>query len=72
MASDTPKPRMNIRRFDDFAEWNRLTGLKKRVDAEDAQAYGLAVAKIVAARKFSRTRSAKVALSLAKTRARPP
>jgi hypothetical protein len=44
---------MNIRRFDVFAEWNRLTGLKKNLDEDDAEAYGIAVAKVVAARKFT-------------------
>jgi len=53
MADDTLRPRTNIRRFDVFAEWNRLTGRKKRLPEGDAQAYGIAVAKIVAARKFA-------------------
>lgn len=52
MAEDTTRPAANIRRFDVFAEWSRLTGLAKRLDEDDARAYGLAVAKIVAARKF--------------------
>jgi len=52
MAEDAPKPAAGIRRFDVFAEWSRLTGLKKHLDEDDARAYGLAVAKIVAARKF--------------------
>jgi hypothetical protein len=47
-------PKQEIRRFDIFAEWNRLKGrTKAKLSAADAQAYGLAVAKIVAARKFS-------------------
>ena len=53
MADEGLKPAANIRRFDVFAEWSRLTGLKKRLTEGDARAYGLAVAKVVAARKFS-------------------
>jgi hypothetical protein len=46
-------PRLQIRRFDIFAEWNRLKALKRnKLKAADARAYGLAVAKVVAARKF--------------------
>lgn len=48
------KPRLPIRRFDIFAEWNRLRGKEKlRLDDSDARAFGVAVATIVAARKFS-------------------
>jgi hypothetical protein len=44
-------PRLQIRRFDIFAEWNRLKGrTRHKLKAADARAYGLAVAKIVAAR----------------------
>ncbi|WP_456455684.1 hypothetical protein [Thermovibrio sp.] len=47
------KPRAPIRRFDVFAEWNRIKALKEYGFSEDdAKAYGLAVAKVVAARKF--------------------
>ncbi len=47
-------PQREIRRFDIFAEWNRLKGRSKaKLSEADARAYGLAVAKIVAARKFS-------------------
>jgi len=47
------KPRAPIRRFDVFAEWNRIRALKEYGFSEDdAKAYGLAVAKVVAARKF--------------------
>jgi hypothetical protein len=45
-------PEAEIRRFDVFAEWNRL---KAQADlhlaAADAKAYGLAVAKVVAGRR---------------------
>ncbi|WP_456436532.1 hypothetical protein [Thermovibrio ammonificans] len=47
------KPLAPIRRFDVFAEWNRFKALKELGFTEDdAKAYGLAVAKVVAARKF--------------------
>jgi len=47
------KPKAPIRRFDVFAEWNRLKGKREfNFSDEDAKAYGLAVAKVVAARKF--------------------
>lgn len=46
-------PQQNIRRFDVFAEWSRLTGLeKKRLPPEEAARYGYAVARVVAARKL--------------------
>jgi hypothetical protein len=51
MPTDTP--RANIRRFDVFAEWSRLTAReRKHMNASDAKAYGFAVAKVVAARKL--------------------
>jgi hypothetical protein len=44
-------PRLQIRRFDIFAEWNRLKArTKHRMDEADARTYGLAVAKVVASR----------------------
>jgi hypothetical protein len=46
-------PRLQIRRFDIFAEWNRLKGrTRHKMKEADARAYGLAVAKVVAARKL--------------------
>lgn len=41
-------PRLPIRRFDVFAEYNRLEALKKGLDAAHAKGYGLWVAKVVA------------------------
>ena len=44
-----PAPQSEIRRFDVFAEWNRLKARHShRLPETDAQAYGLAVAKVVA------------------------
>ncbi len=47
------KPQAPIRRYDVFAEWNRIKAEKEFGFPEnEAKAYGLAVAKVVAARKF--------------------
>ncbi len=54
MPEETHTPYANIRRFDIFAEWSRLTAKEKHhLTDEAARAYGIAVAKIVAARKFA-------------------
>ena len=42
------KPRLPVRRFDVFAEYNRLRALKKGLDDAHAKGYGLWVAKVVA------------------------
>jgi hypothetical protein len=53
MTETAQVPRLQIRRFDIFAEWNRLKARERHHMSEaDARAYGLAVAKVVAARKF--------------------
>lgn len=49
------KPKALIRRFDVFAEYNRLRGIKEdHLTAAKAKGYGLWVAKVVAAQKFGR------------------
>jgi hypothetical protein len=49
------KPRAPIRRFDVFAEYNRLKAMKEEdLPANKAKGYGLWVAKVVAAQKFGR------------------
>src|SRR5581483_9409490 len=48
------KPRAPIRRFDIFAEYNRLKGRKEGMPAGRAKGYGLWLAKVVAAQKFGR------------------
>jgi hypothetical protein len=49
MASETvPHPKQPIRRFDVFAEYQRLKGLQKGLDEPHAKGYGLWVAKVVA------------------------
>jgi hypothetical protein len=51
MPETTRAPRLPIRRFDIFAEWNRLKArTRHQMEEANAQAYGLAVAKVVAAR----------------------
>jgi hypothetical protein len=53
MASETdsetaPHPKQPIRRFDVFAEYQRLKGLQQGLDESHAKGYGLWVAKVVA------------------------
>ena len=51
------KPNRPIRRFDVFAEYQRLKALEKDNQPPDvAKGYGIWLAKLVAARKFSKTR----------------
>ncbi len=49
------KPRAPIRRFDVFAEYNRLKAIQEEgLTKSKAKGYGLWVAKVVAAQKFGR------------------
>ncbi len=49
------KPRAPIRRFDVFAEYNRLKAIDQEgLNKSKAKGYGLWVAKVVAAQKFGR------------------
>jgi hypothetical protein len=49
------KPHASIRRFDVFAEYSRLKGLREEdMSASKAKGYGLWLAKVVAAKKFGR------------------
>jgi hypothetical protein len=53
MTEKALAPRATIRRFDIFAEWNRLKARNRHHMGEpEARAYGLAVAKVVASRKL--------------------
>ena len=45
-------PRLPIRRFDVFAEYNRRKALADGIPADEAAGYGLWVAKVVASRRF--------------------
>ncbi len=50
-----PKPKAPIRRFDVFAEYNRIKAVKEdQLPLAKAKGYGLWVAKVVAAQKFGR------------------
>ena len=50
---DTLHPEKAIRRFDVFAEYTRLERLDKDYSEDEAKGYGIWLAKVVAARKFS-------------------
>jgi hypothetical protein len=45
-------PRMPVRRFDVFAEYNRQQAIKDGMLEDEAEGYGLWVAKVVAARRY--------------------
>jgi hypothetical protein len=51
------RPKKPIRRFDVFAEYQRLEAMKEGMPPEVAKGRGLWLAKVVAARKFRRTRA---------------
>jgi hypothetical protein len=56
MPEKQEAPQMQIRRFDIFAEWNRLKARTRlKMTEANARAYGLAVAKVVASRKLHGT-----------------
>lgn len=48
------KPKAAVRRFDVFAEYNRLKAMKDGMKSGRAKGYGLWLAKVVAAKKFGR------------------
>lgn len=50
----TVKPLAPIRRFDVFAEFNRLKAIEEGMSPAQAKGYGLWLAKVVAAQKFGR------------------
>ena len=54
----TPAPKERIRRFDVFAEYTRQERRDKGVPEDEAKGYGIWLAKVVAARRFSRQPSA--------------
>ncbi len=57
------KPQKPIRRFDVFAEYNRLEALRGGRSPRAAKAYAIWLAKVVAARKFARSAEARQALT---------
>jgi hypothetical protein len=58
MAETQTKPKAAVRRFDIFAEYNRLKALKEGQPAGQAKGYGLWLAKLVAARRSGRKEAA--------------
>jgi hypothetical protein len=51
------KPRQAVRRFDVFAEYQRVKAVEKeKMPADVAKGYGIWLAKLVAARKFAKQR----------------
>jgi hypothetical protein len=46
------KPRAPVRRFDVFAEFNRLKAIEDGMQPDEAEGHGLWVAKVVASRSF--------------------
>jgi hypothetical protein len=52
-----PKPQATIRRFDIFAEYNRNKAMGDGLPADQAKGYGLWLAKIVAARRFAKSKT---------------
>lgn len=54
-AEGGPAPRSDVRRFDVFAEYNRIENERKGMSAARAKGHALWVAKVVAARRFGRS-----------------
>jgi hypothetical protein len=50
--TEQPRPRLPIRRFDVFAEYNKLKWLSEGHSLDEAKGYGLWLAKVVASRRF--------------------
>jgi hypothetical protein len=50
--SEGPRPRQPIRRFDVFAEYNKLKWLAEGQPLADAKGYSLWLAKVVASHRF--------------------
>ena len=62
------RPRLPIRRFDVFAEYNRQKALEDGIPPDEAMGYGLWVAKVVASRSFGRSALSKPPSELQKLR----
>lgn len=58
-------PRAPIRRFDVFAEYNRIKNEMKGMPPDQARGYAIWLAKIVAARKFARSSETRAESSMA-------
>jgi hypothetical protein len=57
VMADNPRPKQAIRRFDVFAEYSKLRALSEGRPLDEAKGYGLWLAKLVAARRFGKSRS---------------
>jgi hypothetical protein len=53
-TANMQKPKAPIRRFDVFAEFNRQKAIEDGMEPDEAEGYGLWVAKVVASRGFGR------------------
>jgi hypothetical protein len=51
-VTDHARPRLPIRRFDGFAEYNKLKWQREGRPLDEAKGYGLWLAKVVASRRF--------------------
>ena len=71
MPNTTLKPRAAVRRFDIFAEYNRRKAVREGHPAPEAKGYGLWLAKLVAARRFGRSKTEASATGEAHGQARP-
>jgi hypothetical protein len=71
-GGDTPHPRLPIRRFDVFAEYNRQKAIEDGVPEDEAMGYGLWLAKVVASRSFGRSALSKPPSELQKLREGDP
>lgn len=58
-----PVPNAVIRRFDVFAEYNRLKAEHSGMPPEQAKGYALWLAKVIAARKFAKTAEKRAAMT---------
>ncbi len=56
-------PKKMIRRFDVFAEYNRIKNERKGMPSDQAKGYALWLAKVVAARKFAKTPKARAEMT---------
>lgn len=58
---ESPRPKQPIRRFDVFAEYQKLQALREGRSLAEAKGYGLWLAKVVAGRRYGATAERKPA-----------
>ena len=71
-SGESLPPRSLIRRFDVFAEYNRVKNQQKGMPEDQAKGYALWLAKLVAARKFATSPEAREAVNRALGKGRRP